>query len=213
MEINDLYKPELIKYVCSLGLFCHTSSFIKRNRLKIESYPFDWIFSDLSNVIHCIENNFKIFLDKSYYININLTACGHTFYNNKMWWHHNPLINESDYNYYLRCIIRFKKLLLKQEHKLFIVMYVNQDITIIYSTHKDSEFNNKFKLHVKNYTILCIIQYLNKEENKFMYTSIENIDFLDLDTISKSNGVVFENENDNIFLDKIIKEKYNFNVQ
>ena len=32
---------------------------------------------------------------------------------------------------------------------------------------------------------------------------------LKLDTISKSNGVVFENENDNIFLDQIFKDKYN----
>ena len=211
MSNNKVNHSELIKHVCSLGLFCHTSFIRKRNNLKQESYPFDWIFSDLSNVIHCIENNFKIFLDKSYYVSIRETACGHTFYNNRMWWHHNPLINEADYAYNIRCILRFKKLLLKIERKLFIVMFVNQDSNNVNENIKDQviEFNNKFKIYSNNYTLLCIIQYSNKNKNNYTCTNVENVDFLELDTISKSNGVVFENENDNIFLDQIFKDKYN----
>ncbi len=52
-----------VKYVCSLGSLCHTASYLKNNKLKLESYPFDWIMSNYNDIIHCIENKFSIFLD------------------------------------------------------------------------------------------------------------------------------------------------------
>jgi hypothetical protein len=57
----------IIKYVCSLGPRCHTASFLKRNHLKKASYPFDWIFSDIDMITHCLEDDFNIFLDKQYF--------------------------------------------------------------------------------------------------------------------------------------------------
>ena len=114
-----------INYTCSLGSLCQSSQILKRNNLKLCSYPFDWIFSNCDNIIHCIEDNFNIFLDKSYYINISPTNCGHSKYHNVMFNHHNPLINIDHYNYYVRCVDRFKTLLQKQEHKLFIMIFVN----------------------------------------------------------------------------------------
>ena len=50
-----------IKYTCSLGTKCHSSQILKINNLKVCSYPFDWIFSNCDNIIHCIEDNFNIF--------------------------------------------------------------------------------------------------------------------------------------------------------
>ncbi len=60
MEINN---------VCSLGTLCHTATLLKRNNLKISSYPFDWIFSNINIIIDCIEDDFNSFLDKKYYKN------------------------------------------------------------------------------------------------------------------------------------------------
>ena len=113
-----------IYYTCSLGTLCHSSQLLKRNNLKLCSYPFDWIFSNCDNIIHCIEDNFNIFLDKSYYNNISKSRCGHSKYNEKMFNHRNPLNNINDYNYYVRCVDRFKELLQKQEHKLFIMTFM-----------------------------------------------------------------------------------------
>lgn len=36
------------KYVISLGRNCHTAGLIKINNLKLFSFQFDWIFSDIS---------------------------------------------------------------------------------------------------------------------------------------------------------------------
>lgn len=39
-----------INYVCSLGRVCHSAQLLKRNKLKVESYPFDWIFMRYNNI-------------------------------------------------------------------------------------------------------------------------------------------------------------------
>ena len=202
-----------INFTCSLGSLCHSSEILKRNNLKLCSYPFDWIFSNCDNIIHCIEDNFQIFLDKSYYINISQSQCGHSKYNNSMFWHHNPLINIDHYNYYIRCVDRFKNLLQKQEHKLFIMIFVNMNNIDENIKNKMIEFNNKFSNYTSNYTLLVIFHIPNKEKNHNIFTYNDNINFLELHTLSLSNGGRFVKKNDNIYLDNIIKSKYNFNLK
>ena len=50
-----------INHVCSLRSLCHSSQILKRNKYKLCSYPFDWIFSNCDTIIDCLENDFKIF--------------------------------------------------------------------------------------------------------------------------------------------------------
>ncbi len=199
-----------INYTSSLGSLCHSSQILKRNNLKLCSYPFDWIFSNFDNIIHCIEDNFNIFLDKSYYINVSESQCGHSKYHKKMFNHRNPLNNINDYNYYVRCVDRFKILLQKQEHKLFIMICVNIDED---TKIKMIEFNNTFSQYTYNYTLLIIFHIPNKEQNHHIFTYNDNIHFLELHTLSQSNGVEFVNNDDNIYLDNIINSKYNFNLK
>jgi hypothetical protein len=126
--------------------------------------------------------------------------------------HHNPLINRDNYNYYVRCVDRFKNLLQKQEHKLFIMILVNIN-NINENIKKMIEFNNKFSKYTSNYKLLIIFNIPNKELNHNIFTYYDNIDFLELHTLSVSNGVEFVNNNDNIYLDNIINSKYNFNLK
>jgi hypothetical protein len=71
---------------CSLGGICHSAQLLKINELKKASYPFDWIFSSMSMVKHCIEDDFNTFLDKSQYSDYNTNTtlrenqCEHKFY-------------------------------------------------------------------------------------------------------------------------------------
>lgn len=202
-----------IKYVCSLGSLCQSSQILKNNKLKKCSYPFDWIFSNCDIIIHCIENNFDIFLDKSYYISISKNQCGHSYYNNKMFNHYNPLNNKNDYNYYIRCVNRFKQLLKYEEHKLFIMIFVNMDNINENLNNLIINFNNKFSKYTKNYTLLVIYHIKNKKNNHYIFTHHDNIDFLELHTLSCSNGVEFQNNNDNQYLDNIIISTYKFNIE
>ena len=215
-----------INYICSLGPLCHTAQFLKKNKLKMCSYPFDWIYSNLDNIIHCIENDFTIFLDKSYYISIANNEkgyldkrCGHSYYNSSQYDlvfnHHNPAKNDNDYNYYIRCVDRFKNLLKYEEHKLFITIITNINTDTIHETMKNNiiEFNNKFSKYTKNYTLLVIFHIPNKENNYHNFTYNNNIHFMELHTLSSSNGIHFNNSDDNTYLDNIIKSTYNFNIK
>ncbi len=213
--VNNLYYIIImeIKYACSLGSLCHSSQLLKNNNLKKCSYPFDWIFSTYNNVIHCIEDNFNIFLDKSYYVSISKTVCGHSYYDKQMFNHHNPLINENDFNYYVRCVNRFKQLLQCDEHKLFVMIFVNMD-NVEYNQNNDIiKFNNTFSKYTKNYTLLVIYHIKNKEINHHTITHVGNIDFLELHTLSNSNGVNFTNNKDNDYLNNIINKMYKFNIK
>lgn len=200
-----------IKHTCSLGSLCHSFQNLKRNNYKLSSYPFDWIFSNCDNIIHCIEDEFNTFLDKSYYIHISDSQCGHSKYHNFMFNHHNPLIHIGHYNYYVRCIDRFKNLLQNQEHKLFTMIIVNIDnVDDIQSYHMNNiiDFNNKFSKYTSNYTLLVIFHIPNKQQNHHAFTYIDNIHFLELHTLSSSGGIEFANNNDNVYLDNIMKTNY-----
>lgn len=205
-----------IKYVCSLGSLCHTASLLQRNNIKLVSYPFDWIFSNYKNIMHCIDDDFKIFLDKSYYKHISESECGHEYYDktlcNPMWRHHNPLSNEEHYKYIDRCVKRFKHLLVMKQSKLFIMTFVNfvkMDENIVMDL---LDFNNRLYKYTSNYTLLIIFHIPNKDKTSHSFKNIGNVHFLQLNTKSESAGTYFHDENDNIYLDNILKSKYKFNL-
>ena len=50
----------------SIGPCCYTTEYIKNNGLRNHSYPFDYIFSSIEMVNHCINDKFKNFLDLKY---------------------------------------------------------------------------------------------------------------------------------------------------
>ena len=199
-------------YVCSLGTLCHTAYFIKRHNLKKCSYPFDWIFSNINVVIDCLKDDFKKFLDKDNYIDHssnNPELCGHKIYNSAMFNHTSPRTEEG-YEYFVRCVNRFRNLLLKKEKKLFVIMSVNDE----YNNIENSliELNNELKNITCNFNILYINHHAGILENSHSIVDIDNIDILELCTTSISNGVDFNNNDDNIYLDKIFTSNYKFDI-
>jgi hypothetical protein len=206
----------LIKYVCSLGGRCHTASMMKECKIKKASYPFDWIFSNLEMIIHCLEDNFNIFLDKNYYSikDPNHYKQNHSFYaqdiNEPTFNHHNPL-NEKDYSYFKRCCKRFNNLLEKPDFKLFITMFLNYqkiDFTFI---NQILTFNKDFGKYTKNYGLLCIVHYVSNC-NYHHFIKRDNVHFLEIYTTSPSNGKEFENEKDNKYFYNILTSTYQFDL-
>ena len=64
----------------SIGPYCSSADIIKINGLRNSSYPFDYLFSSLKMVKHCINNRFKIFLDKRYHKYCSEYHSHHLFY-------------------------------------------------------------------------------------------------------------------------------------
>jgi hypothetical protein len=107
---------------------------------------------------------------------------------------------------------RFKNLLQSPEHKLFTMIFINIENNNNIA-NKIIDFNNKFSNYTTNYTLLVIIHLSNKPQHYHSFTYNNNIHFLELHTLSSSTGVEFCNNDDNIYLDNIIKSKYNFDLR
>ena len=208
--------PE-INYVCSLGPRCHTAQMLKRNNLKKASYPFDWIFANLETVIHCIETNFKDFLNKKYYTidDINSPSQQHSLYyrieTEHVFNHHNPLKPEH-HSYFERCIQRFNNLLKKKELKLFIINFLNYYPIDENLKNDIIELNKLFKGITDNYGILCIVHYVAPTYSH-KFSAHENIHFLEITTPSTSNGLEFLCKTDNDYLDHVLTTTYKFNLK
>lgn len=201
-----------VHHVCSLGTLCHTAEILKRNKIKQCSYPFDWIFSNHVTIAHCLEDNFNIFLDKSYYMDISPHKCGHYYYNHCMFNHHNPLYNKHHYNYFVRCVNRFKELLYFKGHKLFIMSFPNIDNFQPNLINEIIHFNIILSKYTENYTLLVILHFPNNANN-YVFKNYNNIHFLYLYTLSHSNGIEFINKEDNDYLDNIINTTYCFVIE
>ncbi len=202
-----------INYVCSLGRKCCSTQILLKNNLKNCSYPFDWVVSNHKIILDCIENDFKFFLDKSYYKSIAIKRCKHDYYPDLYFFHHNPLINLEHYEYYLRCVDRFKKLLKYEENKLFLMFFENMNSIEENIINELIEFNEKLSNFTKNYILLIIFNIPNKETNNHFFKYNKNIHFLELHTISENNGLSFVNKNDNNYINKILNDNYFFEIK
>ena len=100
--------------------------------------------------------------------------------------------NETDYNYYIRCVDRFKNLLQKKEHKLFIMILTNKIEIVKNDINYIIDFNNKFSKYTSNYTLLVIFHITKKEKNYHIFTYNNNIHFLELHTLSISSVIIFK---------------------
>lgn len=199
-------------YICSLGTLCHCSFTLKKNNLKKESYPFDWIFTNFEIIIDCLEDNFNKFLDKKLYIEKDIKKCSHIIYDvsktNYMFNHHNPLNNDKDYEYYVRCVNRFNDMIKSDKSKLFITMFVDIVDLNFNNINLITNFNEKLNNYTSNYKLLIINCYIDKNL-LFPYHSkiiTNNICVIKLFVTSLSSGTNFTNEIDNLYLDKLIEE-------
>jgi hypothetical protein len=200
-----------INYVCSFGTLCHSTQMLNNLKLKTCSYPFDWVFTTPEQIIHIIQDDFKIYLDKSYY-RIIKHYCGHDIYHTDFFRHHNPLNNEEHYNYFKRCIHRFRELLKRDGLKQFVVYFPNIKKLDNECYERIRLLDNCLMKYTKNYKILCILHFDKKTKQYYNFINEDRIDFLELHTISSSNGLNFENIRDTLFLNTIINVHYKYNI-
>lgn len=132
--------------VISIGYRCSIAAILNEMKLKTESYPFDWIVSNLDVATDCITSEFSHFLNKDNYalgqnnhvlpitsphscLNLtiahsyvnthyesDLTKC--VFESNLSFPHKNII---DDFDYYIRCINRFTQTLSNPTEKKALV--------------------------------------------------------------------------------------------
>ena len=207
--------------VCSFGPFCHTGNLMQRLKVKTVSFPFDWLCTTPLIISDCIENNFQFFLDKMYYmLDETKSHVVHTYYadkynfNKAFFAHSNPLEPET-YEYFERCVDRFRLLLKCPDKKLFIISYM-----VTYTETVDPDFlvkvqrlNDTLSKQTTNYDILCIINNPQQSMQSFRVEKLDNnIILLHLNTLSISHGVFFLDDKDNLFLENIMNSHFLFDI-
>lgn len=74
------------------------------------------------------------------------------------------------------------------------------------------EFNNMLKNYVDDYTLLCIYQTNDSNTQSHEFTTVDNIDFLDLKTRSLSNGLHYVLDTDTNYVKDILRARYTFDL-
>lgn len=199
---------------CSLGEMCHSAMLLKNNGLKDASYPFDWIFSNVNMIKHCIEDDFKTYLDKSYYgpSDIRGGVCEHSLYGewvkvegNIIFNHHDPFEKEEDYAYFERCVARFRELLKSPEEKTFVLFQRNRSSDINQSVIEAIDLANFLEDHTSNFTVLAIHNHVAGYQEHQLVKS-KNVKFINLKTYTDTHGTGFWNNDDNNYLNNILNE-------
>jgi hypothetical protein len=67
----------------SLGADCVVAFMLERMGLREASYPFDWLFSSLPMVEHCLEDDFASFLDPSQHEPLTHKRSDHRLYRDR----------------------------------------------------------------------------------------------------------------------------------
>ncbi|MBA42492.1 MAG: hypothetical protein CMF62_00595 [Magnetococcales bacterium] len=199
-------------YFVSLGFSCHTSYHLKKYGLKKESYPFDWIFSNPEIIIDCLQNDFLEFLNKDNYESIEpygtLTkVCKHKKYHPIMFMHHDPT-NKEDYEYFKRCVTRFRNMLKSDKKKIFIITQINQKKkTNANIKNRICKLDTILKMYTSNYKII----FMNGIHTRFEHTLIlkrQNIIFVNYNVKSKSCGKEYKKNKDNEKYHNILLELF-----
>lgn len=216
--MDNAVKKIEINHVISLGSSCHTAFFMKENKLKFYSLPFDWIFSGPMIVKNIIDDDFINFLDATKYTSFNNdpNRCGHTDYGKRFFNHKNPM-NEHDYQYYVRTVERFKIILATTGVKLFIITNINTD-SLYDNKNKALEkeyvgqLNDTLKKMVAEYYLLHIELSVIplSEQRRYTLEINNNVYFLTVYLYSESDGIRFKDIPDNIYFSSVFNELFLF---
>ena len=207
-----------INYICSLGTLCHTASWIKQMQMKKCSFPFDWIYSNINMIIDIIDDDFKIFLDRNNHIpgkreTDGKRMSGHKVYGERIFNHH-YLLDDDTYNYFVRCVKRFRLLTKKKENKLFIVSFLNRTEKISKEELESDIMNLYKKLEsiTTNFNLLVVYHRNGHNMRSEIVEINENIKMIEIFTQEISNGTDIKNEVENKFYNDCIFKLYDFKI-
>jgi hypothetical protein len=208
-----------MKY-CSLGSFCQSAEILIKLGVREFSTPFDWIYSNIDIVKHCLQDDFKTYLDKSEYFKVEpnqyvINPWGHKTYSalidykyetvpNGFFVHHDPLNNEKEYAHFGRCVQRFRDVLASDEKKVFLYMYKNRELE---NAEKDLMEGLLFTQFLDGYTSNYRLIFVYHSIGEPFHSIIKghNLDFIKI-SASKSLGDNFENHSHNDYLNEVIKK-------
>lgn len=121
------------RHAVSLGSNCYASQMLKGQALKRYSGPFDWVFSSVPMVEHCLRDDFRTLLDRAQMEALpeqphkpGLERSEHAFYRDRFgvprMFNHHDMTLDADYGYLRRCVERVRGVLRRDEPTLYLLV-------------------------------------------------------------------------------------------
>jgi hypothetical protein len=210
---------EPVRAVLSLGTHCLTSHALKAFDLKQFSGPFDWIFSNMRMVAHCIEDDFNIFLDPHYHEFVppekrtvpDANFCEHRFYRDKYSvktvFNHYDITDPDHHAYYVRCVDRFRQSL-RADHRTLLVMLTPAHMV------KEGDFDRLCRALVPYPKAELLVVRACNRAGKFggeLVQHRERHQFHDLNLIGKLGTVAFVHQGDDAMFHHML-DSYKFDL-
>jgi Putative papain-like cysteine peptidase (DUF1796) len=201
--------------IVSLGSHCLVSYGLKEMGLKRYSCPFDWIFSRPSMIEHCIKDSFTMLTDRSQFQPVvdesgtELTGrCHHAFYRNSFGvervFNHRDMRVKGNYEYLIRSIARFSKLLTNDTRKIFVLLSPKSWT----SSEQFVSLHNTLSTYTSNFCLLFVI--LDKPQNNMCNFGIDHIERIggsclaNMRPISTAGPLTFEDPFDDFMFRRAI---------
>ena len=169
----------------SIGPYCITANILKEYGKQKQAFPFDWIFSSLQMIEHCITDKFTTFLNSTYYDSLSIRkATRHLFYQNMLdtdllvqyfqavghdkspvespVFNHHDMLDNSDYDKFQQRTRHLLDLIESEENNIHMCfMYCN-----FYTVEFNDlvEFSKKLLDH-KNIRVIGIFENSNEKNN------------------------------------------------
>lgn len=211
---------EPVKHVFSAGSACLTSSLLQRLGLRPYAGPFDWLFSSLPMVTHCIADGFATFLDRSHYKFVPLeerksgedhtNLSHHIFYLENYGveyvFNHYDMTDPANAEMYARRVERFRAALAAPERTLLVNITRAQDI----EERDFAELSDAIARYGRN-TELLLIAAEQVEPERFTSTMTALLDqrgphrLVGMRHVAPMAPLVFEDALDNLQFSRLLR--------
>jgi hypothetical protein len=188
-------------YIISLGPFCITKTAINQIGFYSKTMPFDWMFSSLNFIKNVIMDDFNNLLNIDYICSTNpcwsknksyntlyndnilksknitthlLSKEEYADYDNFHMWSHYNLLEEENYNKYVKYVERFKNVIHSRDKKIFLyIQYYDESLLDVF------DFNEYLNNTIINYKLICIhCKKVSEKNNETIILSYDKNDLL-----------------------------------
>ena len=213
------YSDDPVSFVVGLGTHCYTGAMLNRQQLRQFSGPFDWLFSNLGMVAHCLDDDFKTFLDPQYFRPVpaeerrdgpTVNLCDHTYYlqhfGQRFVFNHTDPTSDKGWDYLKRCVDRMRSVLSSPDKKMFVCVTLKG----AYSSTLIMSVFDAIARRTKRFELLCIV--VEKPDVKAVMPVVEPIAlatgarvFLQI-PLSELGGTAFANPIDELPLVRLLHQ-------
>ena len=195
----------IIEYnsACPVGNYCFGTSLLAEKKIRKEAMPFDWLFTTPKYTAEVIKDDFKDFLNPKYYTDIALNEpanerqAGHTLYHENFFNHKDPRLKE-DYDYYVRCVDRFRDFMKKDDKKLFLCFFKNEKDMTNEMISEVVELNKVLSEKTTNHHLMVHINFPYKVTEKPIISveQTDNLTIFQMHSLMDNHGLGYGHDLD-----------------